>query len=314
MRINFYYENHNPVNSNCWSHAMDSLYKSFELKHPDYELKKISWWSGNNEYYDPQKHKECDKMNNCKTTSMIMIIENADNGKYFVVSYWDKGYYEITSWSDYNEKCMGVFSSNGMHLNDNTYDPAPINYTPTSLMLCSLSTEKVVDYLYYENLKENKRVIPDKLNFRCSVPYLFRQYVKENDDRFVVYTNYLHDEKYTEYLNQYSINIDINSVAEPSCRTPQIMGLGSVLLRPKLKVKQHNELIGDYHYAMVECEDLGDYKMLADAYIDKFEKIKNDKEFLDFISKNGRKYYEENCTVNAHVNILKDLIILENLK
>jgi hypothetical protein len=314
MKINFHYENHNPLNTNCWIHAMDDLFYGLKTKYPEFEFNKVLWWSRFSENFEPDKHGYYDKFKNSNATSMMLIIENADNGNYFVISYWDKGYYEINSWHDYNEKCLGVFSSNGMHLDDFNYTPAPINYTPTSLMVCSLPTEKVIDELYYNNLKDNNRVIPEKLNFMCLVPYLFRDYLHKNDSRFEIIVNHIDAIKFLEYLNKYNINIDINSVTEPSCRTAQILGLGSVLLRPKLKVKTHNELIADYHYAEVECENLGNYKLLADAYIDKFEKIKNDKEYLNFISKNARKYYEENCTVESHVRIMTDLIDLNKLK
>lgn len=314
MRINFHYENHNPVDTHCWSHAMDMLFYSLKLKYPEFELNKVHWWSGLKENFDWDKDKNYDKFKNSNVSSMMLIIENVDNRNYFVVSYWDKGYYEINAWYDYEDKCLGVFSSNGMHLEDLNYTPAPINYTPTSLMTCSLPTEKVIDELYYRHLKNNIREIPNKLNFNCLVPYLFRTYLLEHDSRFQININYNNYIEFTENLNKYSINMDINSVTEPSCRTAQILGLGSVLLRPKLKVKSHNELIGDYHYAEVECDNLSDYKLLADAYIDKFEKIKNDKEYLDFLSKNGRKYYEENCTVESHVRIMTDLIDLNKLK
>lgn len=314
MRINLHYENHNPVDVSCWTHAMDMLFYSLKLKYPEFELNKVVWWSGLRENFDWDKDKNYDKFKHCAVTSMMMVIENVDNGNYFVVSYWDKGYFEIVSWHDYKDKCLGVFSSDGMQTEDLNYTPAPIDYTPTSLMMCSMSTEKVVDEMYFNNLKNNNRVIPEKLNFRCLVPYLFRDYLHKNDSRFEIIVNRIDAIKFLEYMNKFTINMDINGVAEPTCRTAQVLGLGSVLIRPKLKVKTHNELIADYHYAEVECENLGNYKLLADAYIDKFEKIKNDKEYLNFISKNARKYYEENCTVESHVRIMTDLIDLNKLK
>lgn len=315
MKINVHYEVHNPYGETlCWVHSMDMLFYSLQSKYPEYEFNKIHWWSGNNKYLSETTDLYFDKFKHVKTTSMLMLIENSDNGNYFVISYWDKGYYEIKSFSDYEEKCKGIFSSNGMHLDDLRYTPAPIGYTPISHMGCFKSTEKTIDELYFNNLKNDQRITPNKLNFRCVVPYLFRKYLLENDDRFEINTEYLDPIIFLEEMSKYKINMDINGVSEPTCRIAQVLGLGSVLIRPKLNVKSHNELIGDYHYAEVECEDLGDYKLLSDAYIDKFEKIKNDKDYLDFISKNGRKYYEENCTIESHVKIVTDLIDLKKLK
>ena len=302
------------MDDNSWCHAMNMLFYSLKKKYPDFELNRVLWWSGKSKPFKHGIDKNYDKFENCSASSMMMIIENTDNGHYFIVSYWDKAYYEINSFYDYKDKCQGIFASSGMHLDDVNYTPSPMNYTPTSLITCSLPTEKIIDELYCENLKRDNRVIPDKLHFSCLVPYLFREYLLKHDNRFNIEKIYVDYIKFTKNLNRHKINMDINSVAEPSCRTPQILGLGSVLIRPKLKVKQHNELIGDYHYAEVECENIGDYKLLADAYIDKFEKIKNDNDYLNFISKNARKYYEENCTVESHVKIMTELIDLNKLK
>ena len=62
-------------------------------------------------------------------------------------------------------------------------------------------------------------------------------------------------------------------------------GLGNVLIRPKLRVKFHNELIPDYHYVSIDVTDFSDYETLANATFDRFEKIKSDKDYLNFILK-----------------------------
>jgi hypothetical protein len=92
------------------------------------------------------------------------------------------------------------------------------------------------------------------------------------------------------------------------------MGVKSALIRPKLTIKYHNELIPDYHYASLRCDDLGNWKSVADAYIDRFEELKKHPDEIEFLSNNGRKWYEENATIDAHVNILKKVIDLNKLK
>jgi hypothetical protein len=111
----------------------------------------------------------------------------------------------------------------------------------------------------------------------------------------------------------FGVIIDINSVAEISGRTTDAFGLGAALVRPKLGIKYHNPLIPDYHYAVVKCDDLADYPALADAYIERFNEVIKDKEFIHFLSVNGRKWYEENCTIKAHVDLLSELIDINKL-
>jgi hypothetical protein len=109
--------------------------------------------------------------------------------------------------------------------------------------------------------------------------------------------------------------MDVNSVAEISARTIDGMGLGCAVIRPELVIEYHNKLIPNYHYAKVECDDLSDFKKLSDAYIDKFEELKNNPKLVEFYSQNGRKWYEENCTLDSYVRIyLDELIDLEKLK
>jgi AraC-like DNA-binding protein len=64
------------------------------------------------------------------------------------------------------------------------------------------------------------------------------------------------------------------------------MGLQTALIRPKLTLKFHNNLIPDFHYAAVDCDDLSDYPKLADAYIDKFEYLKSNPEHVKFLADN----------------------------
>jgi hypothetical protein len=119
---------------------------------------------------------------------------------------------------------------------------------------------------------------------------------------------------FIEEISPYSINIDINGAAEISCRTIDIMGLKSALIRPKLSIKFHNELIPDYHYASLKCNDLGHWKDVADAYVERFEELKKDPDQVEFLATNGRRWYEENGTISAHVGLLNKLIDLNKLK
>ena len=93
-------------------------------------------------------------------------------------------------------------------------------------------------------------------------------------------TKNINSQEFIDIISKNSINIDINGAAEVSCRTFDALGLQSALIRPKLNVKQHNELIPDYHYAALKCEDLGNWKEVADAYIERFEDLKKDLKWI----------------------------------
>jgi len=164
-----------------------------------------------------------------------------------------------------------------------------------------------------EEVFKNPKITPERLSFR-GTKYGIRAYLAENEKRIHIDDYKVSPEIFINEIAPYSINIDINGAAEVSCRTFDIMGLQSALIRPKLNVKFHNELIPDYHYASLKCDDLGNWNDIGDAYIERFEDLKKDPELVKFLSENGRKWYEENATMSAHVNILKKLLDFNKLK
>jgi hypothetical protein len=323
MKINCYYEFMPSTESTrcAWHVNFNNLPDNLKKKYPNYEFNKIQRWSGTMGHMNPfDGVQPFDKLKHSIITDTIFIIENDENKKYFVISTWDKTYWDVYCWSDLKEKCVDIFSIAGMHLNDVTYKIAPLKYTPLNLQLNIVNEEKIIDELYYENLKEDKRIIPEKLFFQSLGAYLFRNHISK-DDRFdFVNATTPNIRDWLKKLNQFKINIDINCVAEPSNRIGEILGLGSVLLRPKLKHEFHNPLIPNFHYVAVEHEDYSDdeilknYNLLADAYISTFNKIKNDDEYLRYISANGRDYFDKYLRNEKWVETLLNLIDIDKLK
>jgi hypothetical protein len=201
-----------------------------------------------------------------------------------------------------------MFTSVGVQENEINFNPISIPYTPTSVMPLYKQTEARIEEVY-----QNSKITPEKL-FMRGTKYGIRAYLAENEKRIHIDEYKVPPETFIDEIAPYSINIDINGAAEISCRTIDVMGLQSALIRPKLNVKFHNELIPDYHYAALKCDDLGDWKAVGEAYVERFEDLKKDPELVKFLSENGRKWYEENATMNAHVNILKKLLDFNKLK
>jgi len=321
MKINFYYRFPSESLDACSLIAAERLFYFYQKEYPDIEFIRINYIKTEN--YDPNKSNEWSKFKHNDSSNAFVIIENDENKKYFVISYSDKLYKimgegdgsieERCSWD--MENCMEIFTPFGIHTEDLYYTTGKINYTPISYLQDRKRTEDRSQILYRLNIK---KIIPNKPFFR-SCGYLFRKYLHDtNDKRFDIRCDRVHIDEYINELSKLSINIDINSVAEISCRTADAFALGNALIRPKLTIKYHNELIPNYHYASIR-EISNNLKWrdyfadMADAYIEKFEEVKKDKDFVHFLSLNGRKWYEENGTIDAHVNILKKVIDLNKL-
>jgi len=284
------------------SYAMVSLYRSLQQKYPDIEI-------------IPIDNKDKAETYCCCTKYNIFIplLENPDNGKHIAISYCDKNHLirKDNLWEDL-DNCIELFACGGLQYEDVTYEPFHplIKYTP-----CTNSTwfwEGYKAIQYYQN-KKRSTISPEKPIFIGGGIWNFREYIKKYDTRFNL-TPAIPPRDFIKELSKYSIHIDFNGGAEVSNRTFEALGLGAALVRPKLHIQYHNKLIPNYHYAEVPCPDFSDYKSLADAYIETFEKVKQDKDYRIFLSENGRKWWDENCTLESHTKIFTELINLNKLK
>jgi hypothetical protein len=249
-----------------------------------------------------------------KHSTFTTIIENPNNKKYFAISTVDKlrGICKETYWD--LENCVGLFTLvAGVHEDDFKYEECKeIQYIPSTAIPVWIDSINKIEEVY-----TREKNIPEKLLFRGG-EYLFRKWIYDNDTRFnFISTAYIggriSPSEFIEELAMYSINVDFNGVAEMSCRTLEAMGLRTAVIRPKLTAKFHNPLIPDYHYAAVKCDDLSDYKTLADAYIDRFEDLKKDAEFVQFLSLNGRLWYEQNASFESAIKLYMGLMDIYKL-
>jgi hypothetical protein len=54
--------------------------------------------------------------------------------------------------------------------------------------------------------------------------------------------------------------------------------------------------------------------ILNKIILDRYNEVKNDTEFLKYISENGYRWYLENGTVDSNVRILKEIIDINKLQ
>lgn len=308
MKVNFYFQSPSPDPEWAYAHnvAAKQLLERFKKKYKDIQFNHIEYVT--KEYLKNEDLYRYDKFLNNTVPSHFVIIENEETKKYFLLGYWDHYYGETVNWD--LENCVGEFPAYGIQMNHSNYQPMDRIYTPTSPTNFIQVCETYVDEFYKIN---EPKITPDKPYFRSGRPYLFREYIHTNDNRFTSYDEWISKRDFIKELSQNSVMVDINSVAEWSSRSVEAFGLKVAVVRPEFRIQWHNPLIPNYHYAKLDCDDIGDYKLLADAYIHKFEEVKKDKELIHFLTTNARKWYEENCTIEKHVDILESLIDINKL-
>lgn len=228
----------------------------------------------------------------------VMTIRNLDNKKYIIVSYWDRAI-ELTwpgnGWDV--ENMVELITSAGVH--------HPINVTPFSYTCYSQE---------FENIAKEKRKpwiekSNDNLFFRG---YLYgeRKVMSEyKPDLFTDSRKGVID--YFDELNDTKISLSLNGAGEICNRDMEILCSGSVLIRPKLNQKFHNELIPDFHY--ISVENVNNPKEQLDIIIKRYEEIKENSELLNEISNNGLDWFNSNGSLVSNVNILKQIVDINKL-
>jgi hypothetical protein len=228
----------------------------------------------------------------------IMVIKNMDNKKYMIISYWDRAFdltFSVNGW-DHNN-CVEIITSSGVFEN---MEFTPFSYLP-------------YDIQYDEFSKKSKSIIDKELVnlfFRGKLYGLRHDLYQTN--KININQNIINIKDYFNELNSNKISLSLNGAGEICNRDIEILSSKSVLLRLELKQKLHNPLIPNYHYVSYEYNE--DPTIQSEIIVNKFNEIKNDIDYLKFISENGYKWYCENGTIDSNVNLLNKLINFEKLK
>jgi len=134
--------------------------------------------------------------------------------------------------------------------------------------------------------------------------------------------------EYGKELINYRCGLSLNGVAEISNRDLELMAVGMPIIRPLFKnIEFHEPLIPNVHYIPYDyerhingIETGGDaplnhnYDLQVTALVDKWEEVKNNYEFLDYVGNNAREWYLRNGRLDMQVKIFTDLCDIHSLQ
>jgi len=233
----------------------------------------------------------------CKTGPHHLIIENPNTKKYIVVSYWDMVYELLNDHNGWdNKNCLGIYSS----VNSKIFD----QITPSSYCCYNIAIEREIDLT-------DKQILNKPNN-----ELLFRGYL-HGHRFFLKNLSFMTDKRipFNEYVQEiysHKIGLSLNGAAEICNRDMEILGVGSVLLRPKLEQTEfHNDLIPDTHYVSFDLVE--DSKLQEEIILEKYNQILKDKEYMLYIAKNGLDWYNKNGSRAANIEILTKIIKIKEL-
>ena len=278
----------------------------FENPHTDWSV--LIVFKKYYEYFTTENpHIECLYVNSSKFyngnpsgiySAHLMTITNLDTKKYLIVSYWDRPIemtWEGNGWDTQDR--VEIISSSG--------SKPEMNFTPYSY----LPYDKVFDEL--SNSSKRLEDKPNnKLEFRGFL-YNERLLLSNIGDIKIIDKKIFPIRDYFDDLTNNKICLSLNGAGEICNRDIEILSARSVLLRPKLNLRFHNKLIPNYHYISFEMDN--NPVILNKNILDRYNEIKDNIEFLKYISENGYKWYLENGTIESNVRILKEIIKIDKL-
>jgi hypothetical protein len=260
-----------------------------------------------NQFILDNPHIECSYVNSSEFhngnpsgiySAQIMTITNLDTKKYLIVSYWDRAIELTWEWNGWEPQNMvELISSSGVKPEMNF---TPFSYLPYSTIFEILSkTSKKIEEKSYNELEFRGFLYNERLSLS-----------KIGDIR-IIDKKIFPVERYFDELTNNKVCLSLNGAGEICNRDIEVLSARSALLRPKLNLQFHNKLIPDYHYISFEMDN--DPIVLNKIILDRYNEVKDDTEFLRYISENGYQWYLENGTIESNVRILKEIIKIDKL-
>jgi hypothetical protein len=139
---------------------------------------------------------------------------------------------------------------------------------------------------------------------------------KNTDNQNMEYSTYLSD------LSKYKVSLSLPGGNEMCNRDIECFGIGIPVIRPNLNISYPDPLIPNYHY--ISCYHSCDYTIDGHPkYIsyDDFKSnlikvwnfVKNNDEYLSFISKNAKEWFDRNCKLETNLQYILNKIELNKL-
>lgn len=131
-------------------------------------------------------------------------------------------------------------------------------------------------------------------------------------------------EEYYNMAIQHKMGLCIGACAEYSEREIEYLGLGLPYMRLDYQTKLAPALEPGKHYISIDRDywlsdlpkdrgaDCQGGPQYVDCYIKRFKELQNEKDYLDYVARNGREYYENYCSPKNKLSHFLKLLKLED--
>lgn len=307
------------INNNDFyvSNFFNKLYTTLEKKHPNHTFTKYL----NTDY---SKYGQ-GGISSCMNFSII----NPDNGNYILISFFDNWKYHFMKHMGWDPKKMKQF-----------FYPGGFNFY--DYFTFKKKSETNFDVEFPEDIKKTYQQFYYQPYFDCCYDliddlYQKRKFLRKNrslffrgwmwDFRKKMMSNVSQNDilifdknnngdnlDYKSYLNEisnYYCSLSLPGGNEICNRDIECFGIGSPVIRPSLNINYEDPLIPNYHY--ISCYQPCDYSIdgnpkylsyedFGKSLISTWNSVKNNDEYLDFISENARFWFLRNCKMENNLN------------
>lgn len=263
------------------------------------------------------------------------LVENLNTQEFFVVSFAKNFSSRVIHYLKY-ENCIGIFLAHFSrrylfdHLDRSRYLNQIHKVHP---FIFGFFQDFDVDE--HRKIRDNCEQLKPKLFFKGTG-------WKGGDRAYRKTIGHLHEKGYLNahniHINQYFKELAVQEIAlshyldldkflsafenpgELCYRDMEMMAIGVPYIRLEYKSEVHKAFIPNHHYIVVPREDAFEkfrqsgHEGVANLYIETYNRYKDKKSFLKFISNNQRKWYDENFRWPQSANIIYNKLNLEKWK
>ena len=184
------------------------------------------------------------------------------------------------------------------------------------------------DIDYYRNLRDSSE-LNQELFYKGSLYSSYRRVVELLADQNKITLDHVKFEEYLRILSQsdmaLSYYLDLDKYQGPwdhpgefCYRDMEYMAIGVPFVRIEYRDSVYNGLYPNHHYVSINREtayqvykDLGDAGV-ADLLYNKYLEVRNDREFLKFVSNNQRQYYDSYCRLEKSSELVFQQLKLQD--
>jgi len=239
------------------------------------------------------------------------VIENLESGEFVIMSVSDD-----LSHATLNEKSnpflKKVLISQFLpkkildHVGEHMYKYSPWTYFQASMD----------DLSIYYNKRQEKEFLNNTLYFK-GTSLEDRKILSFIDKNIITDFNVITPSNYFDDLISHKIALSVDGRGEFCYRDVECFGIGVPIIRYEYVSKFISPLIPNYHYiSLPRPSDMGLYRLGNETHAklleNRYHEVINDNEFLSFISRNAKEYYDINFSLNSKIKNTFNLLNLQD--